>query len=163
MNLQNSEYFRFLKDSKPSSHPNSIRYFLLFWQFLGQCTMCGSSRTLAPRSSSAGPSLPRVSKDTTLPPSSAASASSRSGSSCSSRRTPPSTRGVSCSQAADTELGSHSAQSPTGPRLTWKVRRECCDSYIWPHFVLICLFTSVREGKLETDSSRINIVWKLCF
>ena len=37
VNLQNSKYFRFLKDSKPSFHPNSICYFLLFWQFLGQC------------------------------------------------------------------------------------------------------------------------------
>ena len=37
INLQNSKYFRFLKDSKPSSYPISIRYFLLFWHFLGQC------------------------------------------------------------------------------------------------------------------------------
>ena len=29
-NIQNSEYFRFLTDSKPPSYPNSVRYFLLF-------------------------------------------------------------------------------------------------------------------------------------
>ena len=138
MNLQNSKYFQFLKDSKPSSHPNSIRYFLLFWQFLGQCTMCGSSRTLAPRSSSAGPSLPRVSKDT---PSSAAYASSRSGSSCSNRRTPPSTRGVKCFQAADTELDSHSAQSPTG---------ECISVYLffsfWYDNAVIAIFGPILSS-----------------
>ena len=141
MNLQNSKYFQFFKDSKPSSHPNSIRYFLLFWQFLGQCAMCGSSRTLAPRSSSAGQSLPRVSKDTTLPPSSAAYASSRSGSSCSNSRTPPSTRGVSCSQAADTELDSHSAQSPTG---------ECISVYLffsfWYDNAVIAIFGPILSS-----------------
>jgi hypothetical protein len=36
-NIQNSEYFRFLTDSKPPSYPNSLRYFLLFLQFPGRC------------------------------------------------------------------------------------------------------------------------------
>ena len=29
-NIQYSGYFRFLKDSKPPSYPNSVRYFLRF-------------------------------------------------------------------------------------------------------------------------------------
>ena len=41
-NIQYSGYFRFLKDSKPPSYPNSVRYFLRFYQFLEQCERRGT-------------------------------------------------------------------------------------------------------------------------